>query len=109
MELLLNTFWLLIAASALGIWIRQWRRGARRRDLPLQLFALGCVLVLLLPGQRRFARHCASRGSLGFLPQSTEEHHAERDIGQHVAARAPGRAIAGVVLSGSAQARRCRY
>jgi len=49
MELLLNTFWLLIAAGALGIWIRQWRRGARRRDLPLQLFALGCVLVFLLP------------------------------------------------------------
>ena len=49
MELLLNTFWLLIAVGALGIWIRQWRRGARRRDLPLQLFALGCVLVFLLP------------------------------------------------------------
>src|SRR5437667_7060715 len=49
MELLLNTFWLLIAVGALGIWIRQWRRGARRRGLPLQLFALGCVLVFLLP------------------------------------------------------------
>jgi len=49
MELLLNTFWLLIAVGALGIWIRQWRRGAKRRDLPLQLFALGCVLVFLLP------------------------------------------------------------
>jgi hypothetical protein len=49
MELLLNTFWLVIAAAALGIWIRQWRRGAKRRDLPLPLFALGCVLVLLLP------------------------------------------------------------
>ena len=59
--------------------------------------------------QRRFARHRASRRSLGFLPQNTEEHHAERGIGPHVAARAPGRAIAGVVLSGSAQARRSGY
>src|SRR2546428_7873547 len=112
MELLLNIFWLLIAAGALGIWIRQWRRGARRRDLPLQLFALGCVLVFLLPvisASDDFARHRASRRSLGFLPQNTEEHHAERGIGPHVAARDPGRAIAGVVLSGSAQARRCRY
>jgi hypothetical protein len=49
MELLLNIFWLLIAAGALGIWIRQWRRGARRRGLPLPLCALGCVLVLLFP------------------------------------------------------------
>ena len=49
MELLLNTFWLVIAAGALGVWIRRWRRGAKRQDLPLQLFALGCVLVLLLP------------------------------------------------------------
>ena len=59
--------------------------------------------------QRRFARHRASRRSLGFLPQNTAEHHAERGIGPHVAARAPGRAIAGVVLSGSAQVRRSRY
>ena len=49
MELLLNIFWLIIAAGALGIWIRQWRRGARWRGLPLQLCALGCVLVLLFP------------------------------------------------------------
>jgi len=49
MELLLNTFWLVIAAGALGIWICRWRRGAKRRDLHLQLFALGCVLVLLVP------------------------------------------------------------
>src|SRR5437660_4918161 len=49
MELLLNTFWLVIAAGALGVWIRRWRRGAKRQDLPLPLFALGCVLVLLLP------------------------------------------------------------
>src|SRR5438132_10003274 len=42
-------------------------------------------------------------------PQNTEEHHAERGLDPHVAVRAPGRAIAGVVLSGNAQARRCRY
>ena len=49
MELLLNIFWLIIAAGALGIWVRQWRRRARWRGLPLQLCALGCVLVLLFP------------------------------------------------------------
>jgi len=49
MELLLNTFWLVIAAGALGIWIRQCRRSAKRQDLHLPLFALGCVLVLFLP------------------------------------------------------------
>ena len=49
MELLLNIFWLLIAAGTLGIRIRQRWRGARRRDLPLQLCALGCLLVLLFP------------------------------------------------------------
>ena len=48
MELLLNIFWLLIAAaSVLGTWIRQWRRGTSGRQLPL--CALGCVLVLLFP------------------------------------------------------------
>jgi hypothetical protein len=47
MELLLNTFWLLIAVGALGVWIHQSWRGARRMDLRLQLCALGCVLVLL--------------------------------------------------------------
>jgi len=49
MELLLNIFWLLIAAGALGICIRQWRRGARARGLSLPLCALSCVLVLLFP------------------------------------------------------------
>jgi hypothetical protein len=49
MELLLNVFWLFIAAGALGIWILQWRRGARRRGLALPLCALGCVLALLFP------------------------------------------------------------
>src|SRR2546430_16605711 len=49
MELLLNTFWLVIAAGALGIWIRRCGRSEKRRALPLPLFALGCVLVLFLP------------------------------------------------------------
>lgn len=48
MELLLNIFWLLIAAaSVLGTCIRRWRRGTSGRPLPL--CALGCVLVLLFP------------------------------------------------------------
>ncbi len=52
MELLLNLVWLVVACTALARWTRQRACGdaaGRRRAWGLELFALGCALVLLFP------------------------------------------------------------
>jgi hypothetical protein len=51
MELLLNLVWLVIAAGAVALWLRQRRRSAsghRARAL-LQAIALACALAVLFP------------------------------------------------------------
>ncbi len=52
MELLLNLVWLAVASTALIRWTRRSVSGATARargDWRLELFALGCALVLLFP------------------------------------------------------------
>ena len=53
MEVLLNAFWMLIAAAALAVWGIQEKRPQTSRQrcgaLPAQLLALGCALLLLFP------------------------------------------------------------
>lgn len=97
-------------------------RCSRRLDSPMEArrkaagLASPTVCAWLCAGSpltrdfshRRSARYDASRRSLGSLPQNTEEHHAERGIGSYAAARAPARALAGVVLSANPLARRYR-
>lgn len=49
MELFLNLLWVLIAASAIGVWRICWRRQKprSRRDSLREWPAMGCALVLL--------------------------------------------------------------